>query len=95
MRTQHWIFSICYAEGSRRAVVGPARSSTVETALHLAGVPEEVRAEIRADATVRLFVEGALDPGDPGYYTHSRVVDAPTAWRSWDVRIGSVHEVLR
>jgi hypothetical protein len=61
----HWIFSIRYAPGGardfcRRAVVGPARSSTVEAALRLAGVPETVCAEIRADATVCLFVEGTL-----------------------------------
>lgn len=93
MKAQSWIFSIRYAAGSRRAVVGPARSSTVEAALHLAGVPEEVRVEIRADATVRLFVEGALDFGASGYHTHN-LVRAPTITRSWSVCIGSVHAVL-
>lgn len=89
-----WIFSIRYApEGVRdfyrHAVVGPAHVSTVEAALCLAGVPEAVRAEIRADATVRLFVEGALDPAESGYY-------APQPFpmsRRWIVCIGSVHEV--
>lgn len=90
----HWIFSIRYAPDGvrdfcRRAIVGPAHSSTVEAALHLAGVPEAVRAEIRADATVRMFVEGALDPEESGYY-------APHPFpmvRPWIVCIGSVHEV--
>jgi hypothetical protein len=89
-----WIFSIRYApEGARdfcrRAVVGPAQSTTVEAALRLAGVPETVCAEIRADATVRLFVEGALDPTESGYYAPRPF---PTS-RSWIVCIGSVHEV--
>lgn len=95
MKVQAWVFSIRYApEGvrdfCRRAVVGPARASTVEAALHLAGVPEDVRADIRADETVRRFVEGALDPGASGYY-------APQLYpmsRPWVVCIGSVHEVL-
>ena len=91
----NWIFSIRYApEGARdfcrRAVVGPAHASTVEAALHLSGLPEAVRAEIRADATVRMFVEGALSPEESGYY-------APQPFpmsRSWIVCIGTVHEVL-
>jgi hypothetical protein len=87
----NWIFSIRYApEGvrdfRRRAVVGPARPSTVEAALHLAGVPEAVRAEIRADATVRIFIEGAL-ASEEGYYV------CPMSG-SWHVCIGPVHEVL-
>jgi hypothetical protein len=90
-----WIFSIRYApEGvrdfCRRAVVGPAHFLTVEAALHLTGVPEAVCAEIRADATVRLFVEGALDPTESGYYAPRPF---PTS-RSWIVCIGPVHEVL-
>lgn len=96
MKVQDWVFSIRYApEGvrdlCRRAVVGPARSSTVEAALHLAGVPEDVRAEIRANETVRKFVEGALDPELTGYYVPSPF---PTA-SSWLVCIGPVHEVIR
>jgi len=92
----NWIFSIRYApDGTRdfyrRAVVGPARPSTVETALHLAAVPEAVRAEIRADATVRKFSEGALDSGERGYYTPQPF---PTS-RAWIVCIGPVHEVLQ
>lgn len=91
----NWIFSIRYAPGglrnfSRRAVVGPARASTVEAALHLAGVPEDVRAEIRSDATVRCFVDGTLDPEATGYYTPQPF---PTS-RPWLVCIGPVHEVL-
>lgn len=92
----HWIFSIRYApEGSgdyrRRAVVGPAQASTVETALNLAEVSEAVRTEIRADPTVRLFVEGTLDPEASGYY-------APMPYslsRPWLICIGSVHEVTQ
>jgi hypothetical protein len=98
MKMEHWIFSVCYYEeqpqGSlppikRWAVVGPARSSTVEVALHLAKVPEKARSEIRSDETVRKFVDGMLDPEARGYYTDS-AVSAPT----WIVCIGSVHEVL-
>jgi len=93
---QDWLFSVRYApEGTRdfcrRAVVGPGHASTVEAVLHLADVPEDVRAEIRADETVRKFVEGNLDPEASGYY-------APCPYpmsRSWLICIGSVHEVLR
>jgi hypothetical protein len=96
MKEQRWIFSIRYApEGvrdfCRRAVVGPAQAATVEAALHLAGIPEAERSEIRADATVRSFVDGALDSEESGYY-------APQPFplsRSWVVCIGSVHEVLQ
>ena len=89
-----WIFSIRYAPKGernfdRREVVGPAHSSTVEAALRLTGVPETVCAEIRADATVRLFVEGALDPAESGYYAPQPF---PTS-QSWIVCIGPVHEV--
>ena len=96
MKVQDWIFSVRYApEGERafrrRAIVGPARASTVEAVLHLAQIPEPVRAEIRANETVRKFVDGALDPELSGYYT-----DCPVAGTtSWCVCIGSVHEVLR
>jgi hypothetical protein len=91
----YWIFSIRYTpEGVRdsyhRAVVGPAHSSTVEAALHLAGVPEGVSAEIRADATVRLFVERALDPAERGYYAPQPFSTS----RSWIVCIGPVHGVV-
>lgn len=91
-----WIFSLRYRGEDervmkRRAVVGPARASTVEAALHLAGVPEETRAEIRADETVRKFVDGLLDPEESGYYA-----PCPFAAASpWLICIGSVQEVLR
>jgi hypothetical protein len=93
---QDWIFSVrVWAEGSygmkRAAVVGPARASTVETALHLAHVPEDVRAEIRADETVRKFVEGSLDPEANGYHAPS---PCPST-TAWVVCIGSVQEVIR
>ncbi len=91
MKVQDWIFSVHFrGEDSyltrRFAIVGPARASTVEAALHQAGISEDVRLEIRTDATVRAFVEGRLDPKGRGYYTSSS---------SWDICIGSVHEVLR
>jgi len=94
---QAWIFSVRYHTEDveralhRWAVVGPARASTVEAALHLASMPEAVRAEIRADQTVRDFVDGRLDPNRTGYYVPSPY---PTA-SSWLVCIGPVHEVIR
>jgi hypothetical protein len=96
VKVQDWIFSIrLWADDThamrRWAVVGPARASTVEAALHLADVPEAVRVAIRADETVRKFVDGLLDPEVSGYY-------APCpfpASRSWVVCIGSVQEVIR
>ena len=95
LRVQDWIFTVCYCpEGgnsSRRfPVVGPARSSTVEAALHLAGVPEPVRAQVRADKTVRMFIEGRLDPQMHGYYAQCPIGSSP----SWVVCIGSVQAVL-
>ena len=95
MRVHNWIFSVRYApEGARdfgrRAVVGPARASTVEAALHLAGVPEDVRSEIRSHSTVRDFVDGKLDADHIGYYV-------PEPMRSssrWLICIGPVHQVL-
>ena len=95
MRVQDWIFTVCYCpeEGDnlrRHPVVGPARSSTVEAALHLAGASEPVRAQIRADETVRKFVEGRLDPQKHGYYTQSLIGASP----SWVVCIGSIQVVL-
>lgn len=94
----NWIFSIRYHpegvwESCRRAVVGPAHSLTVEAALHLAGVPEADCAEIRADATVRLFVEGRLDPEESGYYRCG--LGPGDAGTSWVVCIGSVHKVAQ
>ena len=90
-----WIFTVRYAaEGERDllryAVVGPARASTVEAALHLAQAPEEVRAEIRSAKTVRDFVHGLLDPASPGYY----VPNPMPASSRWLVCLGPVHEVL-
>ena len=90
-----WIFSVRYApEGVRdfvrRAVVGPARASTVEAALHLACVPESVRAEIQSHSTVRSFVEGQLDAEGHGSY----VPHPMPASSSWLVCIGPVHEVI-
>jgi len=95
VKAQNWIFSIRYApEGvrdhRRYAVVGPACVSTVEAALHLANMPEAVRSEVRADETVRRFVDGTLDPDLSGYY-----VPCPFPMSSaWLICIGSVHEVL-
>ena len=96
MKVQDWIFSVRYGREGERvldrcAIVGPARTSTVEAALHLAGLPEDVRAAIRADETVRKFVDGLLDPEVTGYYAHAPVASAST----WVVCIGSVQEVIR
>lgn len=97
MKVQDWIFSVrLWLDPEthvmkRVVVVGPARASTVEAALHLAGAPEDLRAEIRADATVRKFVEGGLDPESNGYYVPC---SSPTVW-SWAVCIASIHEVIR
>ena len=93
---QNWIISVRYAaEGvrdfRRRAVVGPACASTVEAALHLAEVPEAVRADIRAQQTVRDFVDGRLDPDGTGYY----VPKPMPAASEWLVCIGPVHAVIR
>lgn len=90
-----WIFTVRYrSEGARDlrrfAVIGPARASTVEAALHLAKMPEIVRTEIRADAIVRKFVDGLLDPDGPGYYAPCPLASAS----DWLVCIGSVQEVL-
>ena len=99
MKVQDWIFSVRYAKttprvgsNSRHAVVGAARSSTVEAALHLAEVPEDIRMQIRSCAIVRDFVEGRLDPDRSGYYMSSHTETDPAA--AWAVCIGSVHEVL-
>jgi hypothetical protein len=99
MKVQVWIVSVRYCSEDcpvgplglprRHAVVGPARASTVEAALHLAAVPEEVRAEIRADQTVRNFVDGRLDPAHHGYY-----ITSPCGASSWLICIGSIQEVL-
>lgn len=94
MKVQDWIFSVRYPTGhdtvGRWAVVGPARASTVETALHLAELPEDIRAEIRACTVVRDFVNGQLDPDKSGYYTNN----TPSSASAWCVCIGSVLEVL-
>lgn len=95
MKVQDWIFSVRYRpEGERdfrrHAVVGPARASTVEAALHLAGVPEAVRVEIRANRTVREFVDGRLDADRSGYHAPCPL----SAAAFWIVCIGSIQEVL-
>jgi hypothetical protein len=106
MKEQNWIFSVRYwqpqPEGplpliDRWAVVGPARASTVEAALHLAKVPEELRVDIRANEVVRAFIDGRLDPTKSGYIAESapRREDDWRSHASWFICIGSVHEVLR
>lgn len=94
-KEQRWIFTVGCIVGKRwirSAVVGPARPSTVEAALHLSGMPEDVRLEIRADKLVRKFVEGGLSPESSGYYTDKGPFQ-PTS-QTWTVCIGSVHAVL-
>jgi hypothetical protein len=91
---QLWIFTVRYPTGApapdmgRTAIVGPARYSTVEAALHLAKLPEAVRVEIRACELVRRFVEGKTDPILGGYTYHAN----DTTW--WVVCVGSVQEVV-
>ena len=97
MKEHNWIFSLRLwpdpekRDMTRVAVVGPARPSTVETALHLAGAPEDLRTKIRSDTTVRKFVESTLDPTSNGYYMHSSMGATP----EWVICIASVHEVIR
>jgi hypothetical protein len=96
VKAQDWIFTVRYSpEGVRDrrrfAVVGPARASTVEAALHLAKVPEGIRSEIRSNETVRKFVDGQLDPERMGYYTPCPLSTAA----NWVVCIGSIQEVIR
>jgi hypothetical protein len=95
VKDQVWIFSIrLWADDPRAqrrwAIVGPARASTVESALRLADLPEAVRAEIRADQTVRKFVNGMLDPETSGYHIQPAFPPA----LSWVVCIGSIQEVI-
>jgi hypothetical protein len=97
VKEQNWIFSVhCWSnpetyDVQRVAIVGPARQSTVEAALRLVGAPEDLRVEIRANATIRKFVEGALDPSSNGYY----VEEPPLSRQPWAVCIASIHEVIR
>ena len=101
MKVQDWVFTVRYSgcdrslSLGRRSVVGPARASTVEAALHLAGAPEAVRVQIRANEIVRKFVEGALDPEASGYYVHPPCSASDASTSSWVVCIGSIHEVIR
>ena len=106
MNTQSWIFSVRYWTPrperapvvDRWAVVGPPRSSTVEAVLHLAKVPEEIRAEIRSHAVVRDFVEDKLDRDRTGYYVQNDADHRDPRFggrSSWLVCIGPVHEVLQ
>lgn len=95
MRGQDWIFTVHYWTDQcarRHAVVGPGRVSTVEAALHLAGIPEKVRQQIRTCPVVRDLVEGRLDPDKSGYYAASPV--AADALTAWVVCVGSVQEIL-
>lgn len=85
MNAQRWIFTVRYK--SRCAVVGTANSSTVEAALHLAEIPESVRAEIRACALVRLFVEGRVDPV-------GMAASGGDSSGFWIICIGSVQAIL-
>ena len=90
MTRQDWVVSVRYSHGDDRgvlryAVVGPARASTVEAALHLTRMPEATRAEIRSNAIVRKFVNGQLDHEAAGYY-------APAP--NWAVCIGPIQAVL-
>jgi hypothetical protein len=99
VKAQSWIFSVRYwsprpakaPDVHRWAAVGRASASTVEAALRLANVPEEIRVEIRSHAVVRDFVEDKLDPARTGYYVQPQP-DLKSS--EWLVCIGPVHEVL-
>ncbi len=96
MKAQDWIVTIRHYSDSaetRRTVVGPARASTVEAALHLADLAEDLRHEIRTDETVRRFIDGQLDHDANGYYVQPRC--SPHASTLWVVCIGPVHAVVR
>jgi hypothetical protein len=104
MRAQNWTFNVLHRADSRprgATVVGPARASTVEAALHLAQVPETIRDQIRTCDVVRRFVDGQLD-SDPvkRYYHDQQYEDGSYVYVSedqvplWVVRIESVQEVL-
>lgn len=100
MKDPIWLVSVRYwpprpdrkPHVDRWAVVGPARSSTVEAVLHLAQLPEELRAEVRSHETVRDFVEGKLDPARTGYYVEAPAREEKSS--PWLVCIGPVNEVL-
>lgn len=99
MKPQAWIFTVRFAPTGmsklhRHAVIGPCGSATVEAALHLAGVPEDLRQQIRSWDIVRNFVEGRLDPDKSGYYVTSVADDAASASWAIYVCIGSVQEIL-
>jgi len=92
MKTQrHWIFTVRYTK--RCAVVGPASASTVEAALHLAEVPESIRAEIRSCTLVQRFVEGRVDLDDGGYASRPYHPDHDHD-PYWAVCVGSVQAIL-
>ena len=97
MSERAWFFSLRLwldpgkPDITRVAVVGPARPSTVEAALHLARAPENLRAKIRSDTTVRKFIEDTLDPMSNGYYMHSSTGASP----EWVICIVSVQEVIQ
>jgi len=78
----------------RHAVVGAASALTVEAALDRAKVPEHVRAAIRSNETVRLFIEGGAPVETYGYYVQSSLNEDDQPDLSWTVCFGPVHEVL-
>jgi hypothetical protein len=114
MKVHNWAVTVRYAAapGSRpqtrrhpapedflrRTVVGPASVLTVEAALDLLAVPENVRTMIRAKDVVRDFVEGRLVPDQP-YPQHTvgmhYVSDAPDAQLvEWSIDFAFVTRVI-
>lgn len=114
MKVQHWAITARYAppggrpgnrrhpppeDFRRRTIVGPATPATVEAALDLIGVPEGMRAKIRADLVVRNFVEGKLVPDHPyphhtmgGYYVNSNTPDEQFV--EWDLAFAFVTQII-
>jgi hypothetical protein len=90
---QSWIFSLATAGGGiHTKVVGPATAVTVEKVLSLSGCSVDMHRQIRADPTVRRFVDGALEPYGRGELVMLNM--APGAGVMYGAYIGPVHVVL-
>jgi hypothetical protein len=113
MNVQSWAVSARYAapgsrpasrrhpvpeDFSRRTVVGPASTATVETVLDLLGVPGDVRVRIRANRVVRDFVEGKLIPDQPYPYNalgmHYVNNDPAEQLVEWDLSFAFVTQII-
>jgi hypothetical protein len=83
-----WIITLA-AQGRRHTVVGPACAATVDMALRLAALSNDLNAELRAAPVVRNFVENKLDP-DRIYRRHG---SGSPPW-AWNLMIEVAHAVL-